>query len=171
MQQALLSMVKLAGFLPIAIAAPNMLKILPVSRASARRSIDNLIRHGLIKLEIKNNRKVVRLTEKGEVLVKTFEARDFKFKKPKRWDGKFRLIIFDIREKRKTTRNRLRETLMKIGFIRLQNSVWVFPYDCENLITLLKADFKIGKEVLYIIADKVENDAFLRKQFNLGLKP
>jgi len=51
--------------------------------------------------------------------------------------------------------------------MRLQNSVWVYPYDCEDLITLLKADFEIGKEVLYVIADKIENEKVLLKDFGL----
>ena len=54
-----------------------------------------------------------------------------------------------------------------IGFVRLQDSVWVYPYDCEDLITLLKADFRVGKDVLYLIVDSIENDKYLRAEFNL----
>jgi len=57
--------------------------------------------------------------------------------------------------------------LKAIGFVQLQKSVWVFPYDCEDLIILLKADFKVGKDVLYMIVDKIENDREIKKVFNL----
>ena len=77
------------------------------------------------------------------------------------------MVIFDIKESRKKTRALLRATLRQIGFIRLQNSVWIYPYDCEDLISLLKADFKIGKDILYMIVEKLENDWHLRKSFNL----
>jgi len=56
---------------------------------------------------------------------------------------------------------------LQIGFVRLQNSVWVYPYDCEDLVKLLKADFRIGREVLYVIADSIENDMWMRKEFSL----
>ena len=70
-------------------------------------------------------------------------------------------------EKRKGLRDKIRLTLNSIGFVKLQDSVWVYPYPCEDLIVLLKADFKIGKDLLYIIADSVENDSELQKLFNL----
>ena len=54
-----------------------------------------------------------------------------------------------------------------IGFLRLKDSVWVYPYDCEDLVTLMKADFKIGKDILYIIAETIENDSWLKKEFGL----
>ena len=77
------------------------------------------------------------------------------------------MLIFDIREERKILREKVRNTLRCIGFEKLQKSVWVYPYDCEDLITLLKADFKVGKDILYIIADKIENDRWLKKKFGL----
>ena len=75
--------------------------------------------------------------------------------------------MFDIKEKRKSTRDKIRHNLFKIGFIRLQDSVWVYPYDCEDFINLMKADFKIGKDLLYVVADKIENDKFLAQHFKL----
>jgi len=56
------------------------------------------------------------------------------------------------------------------GFVRLQDSVWVYPYDCEDFTALLKADLHIGREVIYIIAESIENDGWLREQFNLPRK-
>ena len=45
--------------------------------------------------------------------------------------------------------------------------MWVYPYDCEDIIGLLKTDFGVGKDVLYIIADEIENDRHLRHEFDL----
>ena len=53
------------------------------------------------------------------------------------------------------------------GLLRLQDSVWVYPYDCEDIVTLLKTDFGIGKHLLYLIVDELENDKNLREDFNL----
>lgn len=56
---------------------------------------------------------------------------------------------------------------MHIGFLKLQDSVWIYPYDCEELVALLKADFRIGKDILYVIADSLENDGWIKRHFGL----
>ena len=52
--------------------------------------------------------------------------------------------------------------------MKLQNSVWIYPHDCEDLISLMKTDFMIGKDLLYMIVEKLENDWLLRKTFKLN---
>jgi CRISPR-associated endonuclease Cas2 len=122
---------------------------------------------GLIRFERQNGITFLALTQKGAAYMDYVYAIDFKLRKPARWDKKWRLVIFDIPEKRKRLRDVLRATLHRIGFIRLQDSVWVYPYDCEELITLLKTEFKVGKDVLYMIVDKIENDKTIKTQFKL----
>ena len=109
----------------------------------------------------------MRLTSKGETYAALVGEGRLVPKKPRRWDKKWRLLVFDIPEKRRRARNQIRTTLATLGFVRLQDSVCVYPYDCEDLITLLKADLKIGKDVLYVIADKIEYDKPLLARFNL----
>ena len=58
--------------------------------------------------------------------------------------------------------------LKAIGFLKLQSSVWIYPHDCEDLIQLIKTDFALGREVLYIVAEDVEGDAKLRFHFKLN---
>src|SRR3989344_4088802 len=122
---------------------------------------------GLITLKKTSQGKFARLTSKGKELLTKVEENNYQLEKPKRWDKKWRMIVFDISEKRKKVRDQLRRTLVSIGFVHMQHSVWVYPYDCEDLINLLKADFMIGKDVLYVIADRIENDKWLREYFNL----
>ena len=87
--------------------------------------------------------------------------------KKRRWDQRWRVIIFDIPERRRKIRDRLRSTMRELGFARLQDSVWVYPYDCEDLMALLKADLKLGVSVLYMVVEHIENDKYLREQFSL----
>ena len=110
---------------------------------------------------------MLRLTAKGEQVLRRLELHDFKLRKPKRWDRKWRILIFDIPERRKGLRQKIRYTLKAIGFVRLQDSVWAYPYDCEDLVTLLKADFKVGKDLLYLIVDSLEYDKPLKEYFGL----
>jgi len=173
-QKAILKTIGGVGFLSMALLAPNALQVLGhfglvgKSLANKKRAINNsrdgLLKCGIIKYD-KNGFLV--LTEKGNKKLKEIEARDYKVIKPQKWDKKWRILIFDIKEEKKGLRDKIRSTLISIGFIRLQDSVWVYPYDCEDLITLLKVDFKIGKDLLYIIADKIEYDIYIKKHFNL----
>ena len=176
-QKIILSMIYATGILSVALIAPKMTKIIEKfepkflknknKNFSFNRSIKLLKNNGLIIFENTEKGNFAKLTLKGESKLRQIELLDYKIKKPKKWDQKWRLIIFDIKEEKRRTRDKIRQTLIKIGFIRLQDSVWVYPYDCEDLISLLKIDFKIGKEVLYIIADKIENDKILLKNFDL----
>jgi len=89
--------------------------------------------------------------------------------KPKRWDRKWRVVIFDIGEKQRRIRDQLRITLNKIGFVKLQKSVWVYPYDCEDFMMLLKANFELGRNLLYLVVDEIEDDQWLKKIFGFKL--
>lgn len=171
-QRAILQTIAVAGVLSVAIVAPNALQVLrqlgykPHKRHKEviARSRSRLLEHSLISY---NRQGLLRLTPKGEAKLRQLEAHEYRLKKPKKWDGKWRVLSFDIRENRRATRDKLRFALRAIGFEKLHQSAWVYPYPCEDLITLIKADFKIGKDVLYIIADSIENDRALRKYFNL----
>lgn len=176
-QKIVLSSIAVAGILSIALLAPNAFQALkPLGldkkfknfKSNTNRSLSRLISLGLVVFVEKDGKKYLKLTEKGKLKLMTLEKDNFKFNKPQKWDKKWRIVIFDIPQRRRLQRDKLRFTLKQIGFIKLQHSVWVYPYDCEELITLLKLDFKVGKEILYIIAEKIENDKLLKKYFKLS---
>ena len=107
------------------------------------------------------------LTSAGEKILSTWQLSRYKIKQPHKWDKKWRVIIFDIPEKKKSVRERIREVISSTGFRRLQDSVWIYPYDCEDVIGLMKIDFGIGKNLLYMIVDQIEDDRWLRMDFGL----
>ena len=175
-QKAILHSIAAAGAVSIALIAPNALQMLKLfgidskskwRKYSVNNSIKRLKEKGYIYFEITEKGNFIRLTEKGKKKLDNFKLLGYKLKKPNRWDGKWRMLIFDIKEERKGTRDRIRSTLNRLGFLRLQDSVWVYPYDCEDFITLMKADFKIGYDLLYLIVDSIEGDKRLRSHFKL----
>ena len=87
--------------------------------------------------------------------------------KKRRWNGRWAVVIFDIPERRRRTGDRLRIMMQETSFVRLQDGVWVFPYDCEDFISLVKAELKIGAAVLYMVVEHIENDKHLRSHFGL----
>ena len=172
-QKIILGTVAAAGILSVALLAPNalrMLKVFGINSAGRKKEIITASRKRLVAqglLEYTPNG-FLKLTKQGERKLRELELHDYKFKKPKHWDKKWRVLIFDIKEERRPLRTKIRRTLTAIGFVRLQDSVWVYPYDCEDLITLLKADFKVGKDLLYLIVDSIENDQWLKKHFGIN---
>lgn len=170
-QKLVLTTVAVTGIVGVGLIAPGVLGALgklglkPKGRQLdiIRTSRNRLVERGFLIWE--GNR--LRLTPKGQQKLRVFELQDYKIAKPKRWDKRWRALIFDIPERRKGLRDKVRRTLLAVGFVRLQDSVWVYPYPCEDLVTLLKADFKIGKDMLYMIVDTLEHDQYMRQQFDL----
>ena len=165
------------GVMSVAAFLPNVLKLLPYfdkdfnkksnPRYVANRAFWKLVREGYIVLRGTREGKMAQLTARGRNVLTVLDQPTV-LKKPKRWDGKWRVLTFDIHEKRRSTRDHLRAALVCIGFARLQRSVWVYPYDCEDFIMLLKADYRISSEVIYMIVDRIENDQRLRDHFSLS---
>jgi len=173
LQTVILKSITIAGLLSVVMVAPNALQLLKFTgdkrkERNLRQSIYNsrkrLVEKGLIEY---NKNDFLCLTKEGQKELKRIEFGNYRIKKPKKWDKKWRILIFDIKERKRQSRDQLRITLNLIGFVKLQNSVWVYPYDCEDLIVLLKTDFSFGREVLYIVADRIENERTLLKVFNL----
>lgn len=170
-RRIILETIKTAGIITIALTVPNvigaMVKVglLPHPRQSelVRRSVDRMYAQGLLK---HRGGKLV-LTERGERTLRKLQLRAFGVQRPRKWDGKWRVLIFDIPEDRRALRDEIRRTLLANGFLRVQDSVWIYPYDCEDWVQLWKAELKVGKELLYLIVDSVENDSLLRIQFGL----
>jgi len=150
---------------PQVIGAMGKLGLLPNKRQEeiVRSSASKLVKKGLLMYQ--DNR--YKLTEVGEKKLRHWELEDYKFKRPPKWDKKWRVVIFDIPEKKRKARDQIRSVFISAGFYRLQDSVWVYPYDCEDIVGLLKTDIGIGKDLLYMIVDEIENDKHLREYFGL----
>jgi len=175
-QKVILETVKLAGIVGVGVIAPNVLiamkKIGFVTHSrqieSIKRSRDTLIEKRL--LENKNGQ--LKITQGGKrYLFRYLSLGDNKeLNKNKKWDGKWRVLIFDISETRRFDRTNIRQALISIGFMRLQDSVWIYPYSCENIISLLKAETETQGDVLYMIVEALENDESIKKHFELNKK-
>lgn len=132
------------------------------------KAFERLKRNRVIILKEEGDKFKVELTEKGKRKVEELKLDDMIIKIPPVWDGKWRIIIFDIPEKfHKRARNALREKLQKLGFFQLQKSVWALPYPCEKEVQFLCEVFDISRFVNIITAYKIHNDVILRKYFNL----
>lgn len=88
-------------------------------------------------------------------------------KRPKKWDGKWRIIIFDVPEKKKAAREALRNKLRELGFQQLQKSCFVHPFECRREVDVISAFLNIVPHITYIIADSFEGEKATRALFKI----
>lgn len=172
-QETVLAVIGAAGVISVTMMAPNVLQALPHLmgkdqyrlKFKAKSALGRLLIKGHVR---KNAKGLLEITEAGrrELLIEEARRLEPAYTK-RRWDKQFRLVMFDIPQTRRRTRDRLREMMTAFGFLRLQDSVWVSPYDCEDLIALVKAELKVGKDIIYAVVREIENDRWIRDHFNL----
>jgi len=177
LRNAVLIAVGTVGLIAVSAIAPNAMRLLQATGINAKLRyrtktvLRRLEKKGEIEFIERDKKTYAQLTDRGE---KSFEFNREKLKltnaRPKKWDHRYRLVMFDIPERRKRVRERLRLEMREIGFLRIQDSVWIYPHDCEEFIALLKADLHTGKDVLYAVVEEIENDARVRKHFGLPVK-
>jgi DNA-binding transcriptional regulator PaaX len=127
-----------------------------------------LEKDGCIIIKERNHQIYISLTQKGKRRASWFQIDSLDIKKPKKWDKKWRIVIFDIAQLKKHFREAFRGKLKELGFIPLQKSVWVHPFECKNEINLLKDFFGLNnKEIRLITAENIEEDAWLKKLFKI----
>lgn len=132
--------------------------------SAARMAVHRLKKKNLIYAERRGSKLVFELTEEGEKEVEKIQSR-LKNTKPKNWDGKWRIIIFDVPEKLRGKRDLLRRELVGFGFRRLQESVWAYPYPLPQEFRDLWKDADIFKYCVILEADKIENGEVLERFF------
>ncbi|MBI2025406.1 hypothetical protein HYT04_01300 [Candidatus Kaiserbacteria bacterium] len=173
-QSAVLAVVAVAGFIAFAATAGNAIQLLdylPKEKYNLRYQMKSaagrLVAKGYAVWIERDGKKFLRITPAGRKAFAFEQAKVALKNQKKKWDGRWRMVVFDVPERRRRVRIRLCAVMREIGFVRLQDSVWVYPYDCEDFIALLKTELKIGKDVLYAIADTIEHDKAIRRHFAL----
>lgn len=127
-----------------------------------------LKKEGCIETFYKNNQLYIKLTEKGRKKAGWMQIDELKIKKMKKWDKKWRLSIFDISELKKLQREAFRGKLKELGFLPIQKSVWINPYDCKDEIGLLKDFFGLSEDELrLVIAEDIGEDDVFRQFFKI----
>ena len=137
-------------------------------KQSVRNAFYRLQKKGALLTQKHNHQLYISLTEEGKRMAGRFQIDSLRIAKPKKWDEKWRLVIFDIDDREKIKREAFRGFLKRLQFSQLQKSIWIHPFDCSGEIALLKDFFGFTtKELRLIIAEKIENEGPLRKIFHL----
>jgi len=133
-----------------------------------REGVSYLYKLGLVNKK-EEGKNVFRIfpTEKGRLRLLEIKLDNIKNKKQE-WDGKWRMVAFDIPEKYKIGRDALRRKLKKVGFCELQKSVLITPHQCEKEISELVRFFRLEKYVRIGVLEYIDNESNLKKIFKLS---
>ncbi len=166
----------ISGTIIIAVQSPyfivNFLKNYRAWKKYPKKKVgdtfSNLRKQGYIEIVRENKQIYIRLTEEGRKRAGMYQIGSLEIKKPKKWDRKWRLVIFDIAQIKKTYREAFRGKIKELGFYCLQKSVWVHPFECRAEIELLRDFFALSQDELrLIVADELGNDNKLKEHFEL----
>ena len=77
------------------------------------------------------------LTENGKEKTLIYDLDSIKLQQQDKWDGLWRIVIFDVPERFKKGRNALSSKLKQLGLYPLQKSVFIYPYECKDEIDFI----------------------------------
>jgi DNA-binding transcriptional regulator PaaX len=140
------------------------------SKKQMRDAVYQLKKKKLIEIILEGDITKVRLTNKGADRVKEFCLEFLEIKKPKKWDKKWRVLIFDIPSKPKIynlAREALRKKIKDLGFQQLQKSVWIYPYECEDEILFVAEIYQVQKFIEILTVEKLLHENILRTKFKI----
>ena len=137
-----------------------------------QKEIKNSIRE-LSKLEFIKKKEnydgsvLISLNEKGRLRALNLSFKRF-YNRKEKWDGKWRMVAFDIPDASRKGRNALRYRMRLGGFYELQESLFLYPYDCEKEIKNFVKLFKLEKYVRFALIDYIDNEKELK--LKMGIK-
>ncbi len=136
------------------------------NKKEIENAVQNLRRQKFIEIMADYGGKTkIKLTNKGKERLVEFSFDTLEIKKPKKWDGKWRMVIFDIPDRFKLAREALREKIRELGLRQLQKSVWVYPFECEDEILFIAEAFEIERYVEIITVEKFMHENMTKRLF------
>lgn len=126
-------------------------------RGVLRSTIKRLEKQKLISWKEKDGKLQITLEEKGKKRVLGYQVDGMTLKNTGKWDGLWRVVIFDIPEDNRKAREFFREKLKDLGFAQLQKSVFIIRLECKDEIDFLRHCLEISPYVSYILAKDVSS--------------
>ncbi len=144
--------------------APDLDRYFPFSLG---KSADQLERRGLIEKISTKEGVQIKITDRGKTQLLLYQLDDLKPPVCK-WDGKWRLVFFDIGKIKGSRRDKFRNYLRQIGMEMFQESVFVSPYDITGQVKYLREILDIPDSIKMARLDWVENEDDLKEIFQLN---
>jgi len=172
--EIMLSTLLVVGMIAVAVTMPNAVQLFryfgkKTSREQwrIRRSVYGLERRGLIGKRLIRGQEYYVLTSAGKERAMRYELKSMTIKPQKKWDGLWRIVMFDIPEDKKSARRAIGYAIQKLGCVQYQKSVFITPYPCTKEIDFAGECFEVRKYIRIITAKDIENVNDIKKQFNI----
>lgn len=131
-----------------------------------KRNLKRLYDGKMVEIGEKDGQPILKLTQKGRSKYLKFKLEEISLKGGK-WDGRWRIVIYDINKLKRTKQESFRRILRQMNFWPLQKSVYLTPYSCQEEIEYLREYFGLGEEVLLLEISKLENEQLYKEYFGL----
>jgi len=139
-----------------------------INRNNLNKSIKRLYESKLVKMRNnKDGTSTLVLTLNGKRKALTYNAQNIKIRPMEKWDGKWRIVLFDIPEKSRKARDAIRHILKKSGFFEYQKSIFVHPFNCQDEISFVVEFFNMRQHIRFVVAESLDNEYHLKEFFDL----
>lgn len=132
-----------------------------------KRTLKRLEQQKLIEFREEEGKQVVKITNGGRRRILKYALDEVIIEKPRFWDGRWRLISYDIPVKSSSLCKIFREYLRAWGFYPLHESAYFHAYPCEKEIEFLREYLGIGEHVRIFTVSRIENDKLFREFFGI----
>lgn len=140
-----------------------------IERRALQRAIESLYEAKLLdEKESKDGSTTLILSDRGKKKALTYHIQKIKIPKMKKWDGKWRIVFFDIPEIYRRARESLSRSLIQAGFYPLQKSVYIHPFQCSDELDFIIEFWGVREYVRIAEADVIDNELHLKDHFNLS---
>lgn len=119
----------------------------------------------MIKTIVKDNEKFYEITQKGREKIAWDKIDEVTKRKTGNWDGYLRIVMFDVPEAKKSTREVVRKKLESIGFIQEQKSVFIYPFECKEEIDAISYFCSSSTYLKYLVVQIIEGQEEIIKKF------
>ena len=131
-----------------------------------RQVIKRMQHSKLVEIKEEQGIPIIKITHRGKQKLLRYKVDEMALDELN-WDGKWRLVIYDVQTGKRANSEMFRTMLNKLRFLKLQKSVYLTPFKCEDEIEYLRLLFEIGNEVQILKVGSLENEAAYRRYFGI----
>ena len=169
-----LSTLLVVGVLAVAVTMPNAVQLFKYfgpktshEQWRIRRSADRLEKRGFLTRRCVRGEEYYILTTTGKERAMRYKLKSMTIVRQNKWDGLWRIVMFDIPEDKKFARRAIGHAIQKLGCVQYQKSVFITPYPCAEEIDFAGECFGVRKHIRIITAKEVEDASSVKKHFKI----
>ena len=138
-----------------------------LKKRDSERALTSLEKRKFVRFVKSDDKVKPVLTKAGIREARILSLDDVKIIKPTEWDKKWTVVSFDVPEKIRFKRNALRGHLKRLDFFEIHQSLFLYPYPCQDEIRYIAHHLDIDDCVHIIIASKLDHEQEIKKHFEL----